>query len=170
MPFSTTGSVVSTDLDNMLRGLSRDNSDHAVTGTVAETTMYSFNVAANTIGPTGGLFFLAAGTASGAGGTKSVKLYLTTALITLSVPAGNQCWFIKMWLYNTATNAQRVYIESGSIPAASGTSAVPVLNYEYIAVAVDTTSNQTLKVTVAPANAGDTLTQSMADLFVAQIT
>lgn len=170
MPFPPTGSVISTDLDNMLRGLNRDNSDHAVSGPVTETTLASFSVSANTIGPTGGLFILAVGTAIGAGGTKTIKLYLgSSILIATTVPTGNQCWFIKAWIYNTATNAQRIYVESGTIPAAAGTAATPVLNYEYSTAAIDTTQNQTAKVTTTNANAGDTLTQSIWDVFVVQI-
>lgn len=170
MPFPPTGSVISTDLDNMLRGLNRDNSDHAVSGPVVETTLASFSVSANTMGPTGGLVCIAVGTCIGAGGTKAIRLYLGgTALMVISVPSGNQCWFIKAWIFNTATNAQRVYVESGSIPAQAGTSATPLLTYEYEAAALDTTQNQILKVTTTNANAGDTCTQTMWDVFVVQI-
>lgn len=170
MPFSPTASVVSTDLDNMMRGIFRDNSDHAVTGTASETTLASTNIAANSIGPTGSLLVLAAGSASGAGGAKTVKIYFgATVMLTLSVPAGTQCWYIKMWHSNTATNAQRMFMESGSIPAAVGASAAPVLNYSYATSAIDTTANVTIKVTTTNASAADTLTQSMWEGFVAQI-
>lgn len=169
MPFNPVGSVLSTDLDNMLRGLFRDNSDHAVTGTVAETTLASFSVSANTIGATGGLHAIATGTAIGAGGAKTVKFYLGSVLFTMTVPAGNQCWSVKVWIFNTATNAQRIYVESATIPAAAGTAAIPVLSYEYLTTAIDTTANQTMKVTTTNASAGDTLTQTMMDVFVVQI-
>src|SRR5256885_541424 len=113
MPFSTTGSVISTDLDNMLRGLYRDNSDHALTGTLVETNLSSTSIGASTIGSTGGLFVHAVGTAIGAGGTKTVKMYLgASSFFSLSVPANNQCWFIKAWIYNTATGAQRIFVEA----------------------------------------------------------
>lgn len=171
MPFSTTGSIVSTDLDNMLRGLYRDNSDHAITGTLVETNLSSVSVAANTIGPTGCLFLLAVGSSIGAGAGKTVKLYLgANLLIALTVPAGNQCWFIKMWMYNTSTSAQRIYVESGTIPAVVGVGAAPVLTYYYFLGNSDTTANQTLKTTATLGNVGDTCTNSMFDLYVAQIT
>lgn len=171
MPFSTTGSVVSTDLDNMLRGIFRDNSDHVVIGTIVETTLASTSVSGNTIGPTGGLFVLAVGSAIGAGGTKSIKFYLGGALLlTLSIPSGNQCWFVKAWIYNTSTSAQRVYVESGSISAAVGTAAAPVLSYAYVTSNIDTTANQTVKVTTTNASAADTLTQTMWAGYVVQIT
>ena|SRR6266852_5566853 len=171
MPFSTTGSVISTDLDNMLRGLFRDNSDTALTGTIVETNLKSVSISANTIGPTGGLFIKAIGSAIGAGGSKTVKLWIgATVLTTLTVPSGNQCWFIKAWIYNTATGAQRVYVEAGSIPAVVGVAGVPVLSYEYETAAEDTTQNKTLKTTVALASAGDTLTHAMWAGYVAQIT
>jgi hypothetical protein len=171
MPFPPTGSVISTDLDNMMRGLARDNSDHAVSGPITETTLASTTVSANTIGPTGSLLVIAAGSASGAGGGKTIKIYFgASVMLTLAVPAGTQCWYIKMWHSNTSTNAQRMFIESGSIPAAVGSSAAPVLNFSYATSAVDTTQNQTLKVTTTNANAGDTCTQSMWEIFVAQIT
>jgi len=170
MPFPTTGSVVSTDLDNMLRGLNRDNSDHVVTGTVAETIMASFNLAANTVGPTGGIFVLAAGTAIGAGGVKTVKFYIGGAVfLTLNIPSGTQCWFVKAWMYNTATNAQRVYIESGTIPIGPGSAAAPVLSYEYTTSNIDTTANQTVKVSTTNASAADTLTGTMWNVYVVQI-
>lgn len=171
MPFNTTGSVISTDLDNMLRGLFRDNSDHAVTGTVAETTLSSTSISANTIGPTGGIHILAVGSGVGAAGSKSVKLYLgATVLMTFTVPAGNQCWFIKAWIYNTATNAQRIYIEAGSWAAAVGATNVPSPTYEYETATLDTTQNQTAKVTTTNSSAADTLTQSMWLGYVIQIT
>lgn len=170
MPFPTTGSVISTDLDNMLRGLFRDNSDHAVTGTVAETTLASTSVSANTIGPTGGLHLLAVGSAVGAGGSKTVKLYLgATVLMSFTVPASNQCWFVKAWIYNTASTAQRIYVEAGSWAAAVGATNVPSLTYEYETAALDTGQNQTAKVTTTNVSAADTLTQSMWLGYVIQI-
>lgn len=171
MPFNTTASVISTDLDNMLRGLFRDNSDTALTGSIIETNLKSVSISANTIGPTGGLFVKAVGSAIGAGGTKSVKLWFgSTVVMAFTVPSGSQCWFIKAWIYNTATNAQRIYVEAGSIPAAVGIAAAPVLTYEYETISENTATNITLKTTVALGNAADTFTHSMWDGYVVQIT
>jgi len=171
MPFSTTGSVVSTDLDNMLRGFYRDNADHVVAGPVVETTLASVNIAANTIGPTGGLFVLAVGTTVGAGGNKSIKLYFGSQIVmVLTVPAGNQSWMIKAWIYNTSTGVQRIFVESGVWAALVNVSGAPALLYEYETAAIDTTANQTLKVTTTNVNAGDTATGTMFDVYIAQIT
>ena len=170
MPFNPTGSVVSTDLDNMLRGLYRDNSDHAVTGTVVETPLAGLNISPNTIGPTGGLFVLAVGTCAGATSTKSIRLYFGGVLLaSVPVPVGSQCWFIKVWIYNTATNAQRIYIETGSIPALTGTQAAPVLSYAYAIASIDTSQNQVLQTRTVNASALDTATNTMFDVYVAQI-
>lgn len=167
MPFPPTGSVVSTDLDNMLRGLNRDNSDHALTGTTVETTLASFSVSANTVGATGGLLVLAVGSSSGAGGTKTVKLNFGSAnVITFTVAAGSQEWFIEAYIFNTATNAQRIFVKSGYFASGSG---APTLTYDYTSGAIDTTANQTLKTTGTLANAGDSCTNTMWDVFVIQI-
>lgn len=158
-------------MDNMLRGLFRDNSDHAVAGPVVETTLSSTSIGANTIGPTGGLFILAVGSAVGAGGNKIVRFYFgASALISITVPAGNQCWFIKVWIYNIATGTQRIYYETGYWGAVVGVAAAPTLAYEYGTAGIDTTQNQTAKVTTANTSAGDTLTQSVWAGYVAQIT
>lgn len=167
MPFPTTGSVISTDLDNMLRGLFRDNSDHAVTGTVAETTMASFSLGANTVGPTGGLFIYASGTASGAGGTKTVKLYLgATALHSQAIAANSQEWLLKAYIFNTSTGAQRAVVEISYFASGGG---APTSTFHYVTSSIDTTAAQTVKLTTTNASAGDTCTQSMMDVFVVQI-
>ena len=170
MPFNPTGSVISTDLDNMLRGLYRDNSDRVITGVITEQPMAGFNISPNVIGPTGALYVVAAGTSSGAGGTKTVALWFgSVQLAALVVPSGLQSWLIKAWIYNTALNAQRVLVECASIPGAPGTLAAPVLTYAYFATAVDTSQNQTLGTRTTNANAGDTCTNTIFDVFVVQI-
>lgn len=169
MPFNPTGSVVSTDLDNMLRGLYRDNSDSALTGTTGETTLKSFNLAANTVGATGGIYILIAGGSSGAGGTKTVRFkFGGTTPINLSVPAGSQNWFFECWLFNTAPNAQRA--TTMAYTAASGSGA-PTFNCNGLwTAAVDTTANVTISVTGQLVSAGDTVTAQMFDILIIQIT
>lgn len=164
MPFSTTGSVVSTDLDNMLRGLNRDNSDHAQTGSTTETTLASYSVAANTVGATGGFRVLAAGSISGTAGTKTIRLYLGSALIaTITQAAGtNSDWFFDAWCFNTATGAQRWFVQRNTNDALTS-------SFDYATTSIDTTANQTLKVTAQLGNAADTVTQSIWDVFVVQI-
>src|SRR6266852_3633912 len=113
MPFSTTGSVVSTDLDNMLRGLFRDNSDSVLTGTVVETTLKSVSIAANTIGATGGFHVLITGTISGTAGIKTFKLkFGATTLATIADSGGTTSdWYFDAWCFNTASGAQRWFIQ-----------------------------------------------------------
>jgi hypothetical protein len=171
-PFNPTGSVISTDLDNMFRGLYRDNSDRPITGTTAEVPMAGVNISPNTIGPTGAIFVMASGFCSGAGGAKNVRLYLGSILITaITVPAGAQSWFMKAWIYNTATNAQRIYSEAGYVSGAPGTIGAPTLSYVgYATAAVDTSQNQVLQTRTQNGSAADTNTNSMFDVFVVQIT
>src|SRR5215813_8853381 len=108
MPFSTTASIISTDLDNMLRGLYRDNSDSVLTNTLTETTLKSVNVAANTIGATGGFRVVIAGTLAGANNTKTMKLkFGATTLATITQAAGTTSdWYFDAWCFNSATGTQ----------------------------------------------------------------
>src|SRR2546430_14113719 len=81
MPFNTAGSVISTDLDNMVRGLNRDNSDTVLTNTTNETAVKSFTIPANVIGPTGGFHLRVCGTEAGTNSTKTIKLKFGSTLI-----------------------------------------------------------------------------------------
>jgi hypothetical protein len=165
MPFSTTGSVVSTDLDNMQRGLYRDNSDHALTGTTNETTLASFSVAANTIGSTGCLHLIACGIIAGVAGTKTFRLkFGGTTVATITDAAGTTSdWYFEAWLYNTATNAQRWSVQRNANDLSSNL-------FDYTTTALDTTANQTLLISGQLGAAGDTVTLTMFDVFIAQIT
>lgn len=163
MPFSTTGSVISTDLDNMLRGLYRDNSDSALTGTLVETTLKSFTIPANTIGPTGGIHLIIAGTIAGVAGIKTLRLKFGGVLISqinITAPSFPD-WGMDTWIFNTATNAQRRRNYQ------TNDTANVILGYG--TGSLDTTQNQTLLVTGQLGNVGDTITQTMFDVFIVQI-
>lgn len=167
MPFSTTGSVISTDLDNMLRGLFRDNSDHAVTGTVAETTMASFTVPANTIGPTGALHIMFSGSLTGAAGIKTIKAYFgATSFTNLVCLAADIYWTGDVWIYNTSTTTQRMAYRISSAPAGGIVSTHVIASFP---LTEDTTVNKLIKVTTTNASVADTATQQTFDVFVVQI-
>jgi|SRR5690242_3738489 len=165
MPFNSTDSLTSTNMNNTLRGLYRDNSDHAVTGTTNETTLATTTVTANTIGATGILHVIAAGTITGAAGNKTVKLVLgSTTLLNSGATAGTADWGLEAWITNTATNAQRV---RGIV---TGLAAATTYSFDFITGAEDTTADVVLKVTGTLTNGGDTITQKMFNVFVCQIT
>lgn len=164
MPFSTTGSVISTDLDNMLRGLYRDNSDSALTNTTNETTLKSVSIAANTIGPTGGFHVMICGSLTGTNSTKTLRLkFGATTLATITQASGTTSdWYFEAWCFNSATNAQRWFIQRNGNDLLTST-------FLRTTSAEDTTANKTLLVTGQLGNVGDTITQTMMDVFVVQI-
>lgn len=165
MPFSTTGSVISTDLDNMLRGLFRDNSDSTVINTTNETTLKSPTISANTIGATGGFRFVIAGSLTGTAGTKTIRLkFGSTTLATITQAAGTTSdWFFDGWCFNTATGAQRWFIQRNGNDLLTST-------FDYTTSSEDTTANKTLAVTGQLGNSADSITQSLMAIFVVQIT
>lgn len=164
MPFSANASIISTDMDNMLRGLYRDNSDTAVTGTLVETTLKSVSIAANSIGPTGGLHIVVVGSIAGAAGTKTMRIkYAGSTLGTIPWAAGvTGFWFFETWLYNTSNTAQRIFNRNSD---ATGTTIL----VGYSTAAVDTTQNQLITITGQLGNVADTITATMFDIYVAQI-
>lgn len=167
MPFSATASLISTDADNMLRGLYRDNANNQVANTATETDMATTTVTGGTIGATGSLLVFAAGTiANAVNNSKDIRLYLgATVLATVSRTVANaQDWYIQALITNTAANAQRVAVMYSTADATTVT-------FDYATSAIDTSSNQTLKVTgdMSVADAGNTITQTMFDVFVVQI-
>src|SRR6266536_2449701 len=94
-PFSTTGSVISTDLDNMLRGLYRDNSDSLLANSTAEATLKSVSVAGSTLAPTGGFHVIVCGSITGVNGSKTLRLkFGGTTIATITQAAGTTSdWF-----------------------------------------------------------------------------
>jgi len=166
MPYANTNTLTANDMNNTLRGLYRDNSDHAVTGTVTETDMASTAMTAATMGATGALHILASGTVTDVGGAaKDIRLYFgATAVATISRTGANaQDWLFDAWCYNTATGAQRWHIVYSTADAGKRTA-------DYTTSAIDTTANVTIKVTGDLAGATDTITQKTFDIFVVQIT
>lgn len=165
MPFSPTGSVISTDLDNMLRGLYRDNSDTSMSGTTGEVTLKSVSIAANTIGGTGGLRIMVCGSLSGTAGTKTIRLkFGSTTLATITQAAGTVTdWYFDVWCFNSSSGTQRWFIQRNG-------NDVLTSSFNYSTSTEDTTANKTLSVTGQLSNAGDTITQTMFDVFVIQIT
>jgi hypothetical protein len=164
MPFSTTASVISTDLDNMMRGLYRDNSDTGLTGTTGETTLKSVNIAGNTIGATGSLWIIACGTIAGAAGTKTIRVYLGATLVATITrgAAFTNTWGFQIFLSNVSVSAQR-HFDIFSLPDSDAFGA------SISSTAVDTSQNQVLKVTGQLGNSGDTINQNMLDVFVVQM-
>lgn len=165
MPFSTTGSVISTDLDNMLRGLDRDNSDVAVTGTATQTTLKSFTIPANVIGATGGFRVIACGTLTGTAGTKTMRInFGATTVATITDAAGTTFdWFFDAWCFNTSTGSQRWFIQRNG-------NDVQTSLFDYTTSSEDTTANKLLAITGQLGNTGDTITATMLDVFIVQIT
>lgn len=166
MSFSNTDSVVASDLNNTLRGLTRDNSSYTVTGTIAETNLAPLSITGGTIGATGALHVIAAGTITNVGsGAKDIRLYLgATVIATVSRTAANaQDWQIDAWCFNTSSSAQRWKVVYSTADAVT-------LSGDYITSAIDTASTQTLKLTGDLADATDTITQNVFDVFVVQVT
>jgi hypothetical protein len=166
MPFSNSDSLTATNLNNMLRGLYRDNTTRTVTGTTDETQMAALSVTGGTITETGGLLIFAAGTiTNSAGGAKTVRLKLgATTVGTVSRTGANaQDWFFLAQVSNTANNAQRWSVLFSTTDATT-------TSFDYTTSAIDTASNATLEVTGQLANGSDSITQTMFNVFVSQIT
>ena len=164
MPFSSTASLINTDMDNMLRGINRDNADHALTNTVTETTLASVAIGAGTVGATGALHVIACGTLAGVNNTKTMRLkFGGTTIATITQAAGTTSdWYFDAWMYNTASNAQRWFVQRNGNDVLTD-------SFDYTTSAIDTASVQTLLLTGQLANVGDTITQTMWDVFVIQI-
>lgn len=165
MPFSTTGSVISTDLDNMLRGLYRDNSDSGLAATTNETTLKSVAIGANTIGATGGLRIIACGSLTGTAGTKTLRLKLgTTTIATITQGAGTTSdWFFDAWCFNVSATSQRWFVQRNG-------NDVLTSSFDYTTSGEDTSATKTLAVTGQLGSAADSITLSVFDVFVIQIT
>ena len=170
MSFSSTASLISTDLDNMLRGLYRDNADHAVTGTTSETDLASTSITGGVIGATGGIEIRAAGTSAGTAGTKTIRLYFGGTVIGAALTVGTtpaNYWVLKAEITNTTASTQRITYRYTSFNTSTGAAVTDVGNYT--TSSINTASSQTLKVTGQLGNSGDTLTQTVMELKVIQI-
>lgn len=166
MPFAAGDSYTSTDANNTLRGVYRDNSDHAVTGTTSETNMGATTVSGGTMGATGALHIIAAGTIAGAADTKRIRLYLdaTTLICDTTAVTGTSDWWMDVWVFNTTASAQRIVATFSTPNSATN------FNKDYTTSAVNTASSHNLHLTGTLANAADTITQTVFDVFVVQIT
>ena len=163
MPFSTTQLIASTDMDNMLRGLTHDNSNGSVTGTLAETDLKSFTIPANTIGPNGGLHVVACGTITGVASNKSIRFkFGGSTVLGLFEGAVNSDWFIDAWCFNAGAGAQRWFVSSNTVNLLTST-------FDYQTTAVDTTSPVILKITGQVNNVADAITETMFNVFVVQV-
>lgn len=165
MPFANTNTLVASDINNCLRGLKRDNTTYTVTGTTNETDCASFTMTGATLDTTGGLHVLAAGTITGTAGTKRIRLYFGgTAIIDTTAATGTSDWLLEAWIFNTSASAQRCVVSWSDHQSATN------FNKDYITAAIDTSANAIIKVTGTLGNSGDTITQTMFDIFIVQIT
>ncbi len=163
--FANTDSITATDVNNMLRGLNKDNSDNAHTGDTNETDLASFAMTGGTMGATGMVHIIAAGTTTGTTDTKTAKIYFgATNVATVAIASGADTdWVFDMWVFNTATNAQRIvtrwYESSATLEGVN-----------YSAATQDTTASVTIKCTGTMGGATDTITQTVFNVLVAQVT
>ena len=164
MAYANTDSVVASDLNNMLRGLVIDNTTHTLTGTTNETALASESITADTIGATGTLHLIAGGTITDvAGAAKTIKLYLgSTAVATISRTGANaQDWFFDAWCFNTSASAQRWVILYSTTDATTVT-------MDYTTSAEDSSSALTFELTGTLADATDTITGTVFNVFIVQ--
>ena len=170
MAFDNNDSIVANDVNNMFRGINKDNSSNAHTGDTNETNLASFTLTGGTLTSTGGLLILASGTTTGTAGTKDIKLYFGSVTTpTLQVPQANtDDWFLELWLFAISTSSQR-YVTRMS-RAVSGAGSITTTGNLLGALSEDTTANITIKVTATLADGGDTVTQLVFNTFIFQIT
>ena len=165
MAFANTDSYVADDANNNLRGLDRDNASNAHTGDTNETDLTTFAMTGGTMGATGALHVLATGTTTGTTDTKTAKFKwgsLTVATIAIASGAATD-WAFDIWIINTATNAQRIFSR-----AYEGTATLE--GVKYITHTQDTTASVTIKCTGTMGGTTDTITQTMFNTFIVQIT
>ena len=165
MAFANTDSITATDTNNMLRGLFKDNSDNAVNGTTDLTTLASVSITGGTIGGTGSLHIIAAGTTTGTTDTKTIALKLGSTTISSIAIASNVSndWLIDAWVYNTATGAQRIVHTSFEGSAT-------LEKIDVLTGTEDTTASVTLKVTGQLGGTTDTITQTIFNVDIVQRT
>ena len=170
MAFANINSIVADDVNNMLRGINKEQSSNSHTGDTNETDLSTFTLTGGTLTSTGGVHILASGTTTGTAGTKDIKLYFGSALLpTLQVPQANtDDWLLEAWVFNSSTTTQR-YISRMSRAASTG-AAITATGNLLGSGTKDTAANVTIKVTATLGNSGDTVTQQMFDIFIVQIT
>ena len=165
MAFTNIDSITATDLNNMLRGLNRDNADSSHTGDTSITDLSTFAMTGGTMGSTGRVIVEAAGTVTGSAGNKTIQLdFGGTNIWTSGSVAGTSDWFVRAIVSNTATGTQRISIEASAHNATTMNAA------DYLAAAVDTTASVTIRCRVTLANGADTVTQTKFEIQVQQLT
>ena len=165
MAFTTSDSYTADNANNNLRGLNKDNSDNAHTGDTDETNLATFAMTGGTMGTTGSLHIIAAGTTTGTTDTKTAKFVfgsLTVATIAIASGATTD-WMFDVWIYNTATNAQRIVSRSYE-----GTATLE--GFDYQTHTQDTTASVTIKCTGTMGGTTDTITQTLFDTDIVQRT
>lgn len=147
-------SINCTSLADIKPYLDLDNSDASTSGT-GEDNLKSTTISANQLLTTGGIRLRAAGTISGTAGTKTVKLYFGASAWTVMTQGAddNFDWLVEAEIYNTATNAQRIFWKRVEDYGSTD------MGYE--TAAIDTTANVTVKLTGECSDAGTTITQTM---------
>ena len=165
MAFANTDSIVANDVNNMLRGLHRNNADSNHTGDTNETDLSSMSITSGTIGATGLILSYASGTITGTAGTKTIRMVFgSTTIAVVTHSAGTTLdWSITAKISNTATGAQRIEIWK---TADDGLAMV----FDYTTSAIDTTASVTHKVTAQLGAAGDVISQAKFEVYVNQIT
>ena len=167
MAFTNTNSIVDDDANNMLRGLHRNNADSSHTGDADETVLSSFSLAGGTMTSTGAVHILAGGTTTGTTDTKTVRLDFdlnAVSIATISIASGATTdWFFDAWVFNTATNAQRIIVRGYE-----GTATLEGI--DYLTSSVDTTAGIIIRVTGQLGGTTDTITQTLFNIFVVQVT
>ena len=154
------------ELRNYLRGLNQDNSNNTHTGNTNETTLSSFSIPANEMGATGAVMAFAAGTITGANGTKTIRLKLgTTTITTITQAAGTTGdWFFLGYGANTTVSAQRWIVLKTTDDATT-------CDFDYGTSALDTSSSSRIfSCSVQLGNGADSVTQTMWDVFIVQVT
>ena len=164
MPFTNTQSYSSTDANNNYRGLYRDNTTRSTSGT-GEDDLGALSISGGTIGATGSIEVLVCGTVTGAAGNKTIKLYFGgTAIITTATAAGTSDWMLRARISNTATGAQRIFVEWSDHQSATN------FNKDYTTLAIDTTASVIVKAAAECANGADVVSQTMMEIQIQQIT
>lgn len=153
------------ELRNYLRGVGQDNSTNSHTSDTNEANLSFDTISANVLGTTGAFIVLAAGTLTGTAGTKTIRLKLgSTTVSTITQAAGTTSdWYFAAFCVNTATNAQRWFILRNTDDALTSA-------FDYATSSIDTTSNRNVLVTGQLGNSGDTVSCTMFDLMLIQIT
>lgn len=145
--------VVSTAATNYQLGpVASSYADVSTSGT-GEDDLASTTITGASLGNIGALRITAAGTKTGGGGNKTIKLYFGSASYTFHGAANNtNDWRLTAEIVNTSTAVQRISWQGWD-------GATPLQGYE--TSTENTAADVTLKLTGECADGGDTITQTM---------